>query len=194
MSGTDDLKDLLDRLKDEVGPLPEHAERAPRALPPAERKPQQGVTARFQRQPRPEMQREMPRDGGGAGSVWSENKETMLFGVLASIIMAFGGILAGLDYLVLAGTVFFMLFALVMFLALFGTYLNSRHRAAGPDPALNARVEAMARKLEALGSRPPSPGPLVQGGPERDRELEGKVEELRVLVKSLSRAVEHNGK
>lgn len=194
MSDTDDLKELLDRLKGEVRPAaPREEEPGFRAAPPAERARPQAAFPRFQRQPAAEAPRDFQRDAGGANVVWSENKEAMLFGVLASIIMAFGGILAGLDYLVLAGAVFFMLFSLVMFLALFGFYLNLRRRAS-PDSGLTARVDALSRKVETLSSRAASSGPLAAAGGERDRELEGKVEELRVLVKSLSRAIEQNGK
>lgn len=193
MSDTDDLKDLLDRLKGEVRPAAQREEEViSRAAPPAERARPQAAFPRF-RQPAPEAPRDFQRDSGGANVVWSENKEAMLFGVLASVIMAFGGILAGLDYLVLAGAVFFMLFSLVMFLALFGFYLNLRRRAA-PDSGLAARVDALSRKVETLSSRAASSGPLAAAGGERDRELEGKVEELRVLVKSLSRAIEQNNK
>ncbi len=192
MSDTDDLKNLLERLKGEVGPLPPAAPNpGPRPAPAAERPQPQAGPARFQRFSRPEPQHEPPREGGGQSLIWSENKEAMLFGVLASVIMAFGGILAGLDYLVLAGAVFFMLFSLAMFLALLGVYLNMRRRAE-PDPVLASRVDALARKVEMLGARPAASGPLAPAAGARDRELEGKVEELRVLVKSLSRALEQN--
>ncbi|OGR63589.1 MAG: hypothetical protein A2X31_05230 [Elusimicrobia bacterium GWB2_63_22] len=204
MSGTEDLKDLLDRLKGEVGPLPPpeeprtyappREEPRPLAAQPAERPGErENGFSRFGRPHRPEAQRD-PAQGSGVNLVWSENKETMLFGVLASLIISLGGVLSGLEYLVLIGAVFFILFSLVMFLALFGYYLNFRRRAV-PDPALAARLEALTRKVEALGARSPGAGPsLSSSGPEKERELEHKVEELRVLVKSLSRAVEQNNK
>lgn len=189
MSGTDDLKDLLDRLKSEVGPLPPEEELRPRAAQQQERRPERAeIFTRFQRPHRPEAQRE-PSSGGGANLVWSENKETMLFGVLASLIITLGGVLAGLEYLVLIGAAFFMLFSLLMFLALFGYYLNFRRKAA-PGQDMAERLDALSRKVEALGARAPQAGPsLPSSGNERDRDLEHKVEELRVLVKSLSRAV-----
>lgn len=193
MSDTDDLKDLLDRLKGEVHPVPQEEPRF-RTTPPEERARPQGAFPRFQRSAPPEPQRESPRESGGTNVIWSENKEAMLFGVLASVIMAFGGILAGLDYLVLAGAIFFMLFSLVMFLSLFGFYLNMRRRGV-PDAGLAQRLDAISRKVEMLSARAASAGPLADsGGGGRDRELDGKVEELRVLVKSLSRAVEQNNK
>ena len=195
MSGTDDLRNLLDRLKDEVGPLPpEEEEAAPRPLPRAERQPPAaGQPQRFQRGYRQEPPREFQRDAG-VNVVWSENKEAMLFGVLASVIMALGGVLAGLEYLVLVGAVFFILFGLVMFLALFGYYLNFRSRVRS-DQGLSERVDALSRKLETLAARPQPVGQTLGGmGSEKERELEHKVEELRVLVKSLSRAMDQNNR
>ncbi len=204
MSGTQDLKELLDRLKGEVGPLPPPEEPRAYAPPSAEPRPlaaqpaqrpgeRENGFSRFGRPHRPESQRD-PVQGSGLNLVWSENKETMLFGVLASLIISLGGVLSGLEYLVLIGAVFFILFSLVMFLALFGYYLNFRRRG-GPDQALAARLEALTHKVEALGARAPGAGAAISSsGPEKERELEHKIEELRVLVKSLSRAVEQNNR
>ena len=197
MSGTDDLKNLLARLKDEVGPLPPEPVREPaparqqyqREVP----KPQpQGVkNERFTRPYRHEPTRSGVSESGGPNVIWSENKETMLFGVLASLIAALGGILAGLDYLVWIGAVVFMLFSFMMFLALFGYYLNFRRK--GPsDTGLAERVDALSRKVEMLSGRAVSgAGASYQSqGQEKERELEHRVEELRVLVKSLAKSVE----
>lgn len=193
MSETKDLKELLERMKGEVLPLPPSAaEPRPRPAPEARVQPSAGLS-RFQRFSMPEPQRPMPRETGGPNLIWSENKEAMLFGVLASIIMAFGGILAGLDYLVMAGAGFFMLFSLVMFLALFGHYLSMRRRSPH-DSGLAARVDALSRKVEMLSSRAASAVPAASSSGGGDRALEGKVEELRVLVKNLSRAIEQSNK
>lgn len=196
MSGTEDLKDLLDRLKGEVGPLPPEPEPDPEpraAQPPDRQPPRPGGFSRFGLSRRPELPRATSASGG-VNVVWSENKEAMLFGVLASLVIALGGVLAGLEYLVLIGAVFFSLFSLVMFLALFGYYLNFR-RKSGPDQGLAERLDSLARRVETIASRPPAAGPaLPSHGSERDRDLEHKVEELRVLVKSLSRAVDQNNK
>ena len=196
MSGTDDLKNLLARLKDEVGPLPpEPAPPAPARQPyhreaPAPQ-PQPAKSERFVRAYRHEPTRGGLSESGGPNVIWSENKETMLFGVLASLIAALGGILAGLDYLVWIGAVVFMLFSFMMFLALFGYYLNFRRK--GPSEAgLAERVDALSRKIEMLSGRAVSGGGAAYQSPgqERERELEHRVEELRVLVKSLAKSVE----
>jgi len=192
MSGTEDLKNLLDRLKDEVGPLPAEPVRperpAPRAGPVSQgpaRPPE-----RFGKAHRPEAQREVfAAQSGNPG--WNENKEVMLFGMLAALIAALGGILSGLDYLVLIGAVVFMLFSFMMLLALFGHYLTSRRLDPGGS-GLAERVDALSRKVETLGNMAASGGggPYQAAVPEKERELEHKVEELRVLVKTMSRAME----
>ena len=197
MSGTDDLKNLLARLKDEVGPLPPEPAREPaparqpyhRDLPGPQAQPVKNE--RFVRAYRHEPARGGLSESGGPNVIWSENKETMLFGVLTALIAALGGILAGLDYLVWIGAVVFMLFSFIMFLALFGYYLNFRRK--GPsETGLAERVDALSRKIEMLSGRAVSgAGASYQApGQERERELEHRVEELRVLVKSLAKSVE----
>lgn len=197
MSGTDDLKDLLARLKDEVGPLPAEAAPAPARQrrevprPQPQQQPQPVRNERFSRPYRAETARGGLSESGGPNVIWSENKETMLFGVLASLIAALGGVLAGIDYLVLIGAVVFMLFSFMMFMALFGYYLNFRRRGRS-EGGLAERVDALSRKVEMLSGRAVSgPAPSYpSAGQEKERELERRVEELRVLVKSLAKAVE----
>ncbi len=184
MSGTKDLKDLLDRLKGEVGPLPEPepppAAAAQRAFQPGAGR--QDRLLRAERAPEPRV------SDGPHDLVWSENKESILFGMLSTLTAALGGVLAGLDYLALIGAVFFALFSLVMVLALLRVCMNFK-RGGEVSVGLGDRVDALSRKVEMLSSRAASGGggPVPAGG--RDRELEQKVEELRVLVKSLTKAV-----
>ncbi|MDP2866543.1 MAG: hypothetical protein Q8O90_09885 [Elusimicrobiota bacterium] len=189
MSGSKDLKDLLDKLKGEVGSLPKFE--TPQAEQP-QRAPQPGA-GRQERFSRPErVQEQRLPSPGGQNPAWSENKESILFGMLATLTAALGGILAGLDYLVIIGTVFFSCFSLVMALALFGVCLNFR-RGGGETAGLADRIDALSRKVEMLSSRAASGGGSshAAGSPDRAREveLEHKVEELRVLVKSLTKAV-----
>lgn len=197
MSGTDDLKNLLARLKDEVGPLPPEPAREPApARQPYQREaskaqPQGVKSERFTRPYHHEPTRGGLSESSGPNVIWSENKETMLFGVLAALIATLGGILAGLDYLVWIGAVVFMLFSFIMFLALFGYYLNFRRRGA-PEAGLAERVDALSKKIEMLSGRAVSGGGAAYQAPgqDRERELEHRVEELRVLVKSLAKSVE----
>lgn len=193
MSGTDDLKDLLDRLKAEVGPLPPER---PQPLAAAPRAPERSEAPR----PRPErFARPIGSYGARAAESqqqssrelsWRENKEIILFGMLSSLIAALGGVLAGLDYLVLTGAVIFALFSLILLLSLFGQLRSSA--GLETEPGLQERVDALSRKIEALSLRAsPDQGAGHAGGDAgRELELERKVEELRVLFKSLAKAVE----
>lgn len=196
MSGTKDLKDLLDRLKSEVVPVAEEPRDAglPAAAHPARRfqayrdkEPAQ----RAYRAPEPRAEASAERSDHS----FSENKETMLFGMLAGLVAALGGVLAGLEYLVLAGSVIFSVFALLLAALLLRVSVLARRR--GQDaPGLTERVDALSRRVETLSSRAASsgaPGAAQAAGP-RDRELEQKVEELRTLVKGLAQALKEGDK
>jgi len=194
MSDTKDLKDLLDRLRSETGPLP------PESVPAGE--PGQADPPRPARtwgKPAPGFKPYRLPEAGAAHSApvnpaWSENKEIMLFGMLAALVAALGGILAGLEYLVVAGAAVFSMFALVLALALLRvTFITTRR---GPEgPGLAERVDALSKRVELLSSRAAAVVPRAQGGaPASERELEQKVEELRVLIKSLAKAVESSNK
>lgn len=203
MSGTKDLKDLLERLKGEVGPLPgdrlseggfsepgqsEAPGRPPFAHPgpgPAGAR-REGVNRPYRLpEARPEAADKI------SGTAWAEIKETILFGMLGSLTAALGGVLAGYEYLVIAGIAIFSLFSLVMAVAIFRLVLNSQ-RPAQDSNGLLERVDALSKRVEVLSSRAVSGGmhPQPQSGGGGDRELEQKVEELRTMVKSLSKAIE----
>lgn len=191
MSGTKDLKELLDKLKVEIGPPPPQAQPEREAPRPAQGReapqPASPRQDRFYRQARPPEQ--WPSSGGSQSSAWSENKESMLFGMLASLTATLGGILAGFEYLVLIGAVVFSLFSIVMLLTLLRVALKSGRN--GEASGLADRVDALSRKVEMLSSRAAGGGggPSSSGNPDKERELEQKVEELRVLVKTLAKAV-----
>lgn len=192
MSDTKDLKYLLDKLKSEVGPLPQGreagggglasmAERP--ALPPARRR--EGAYRPYQ--PHSDIPAAPERHLNPA---WSENKEIMLFGMLASLVAALGGMMEGFGYLVAIGSALFALFSLVTCVVLLRISLFA-NRHAPADTALTERLDFLSKRVETLSSRSVSPGADSYGAvPGRDAELEHKVEELRVLVKSLSKAIE----
>lgn len=201
MSGTKDLKDLLDRLKSEVGPAP-----ADRPSEGRFSEPGQPLSARpglapaglrregLSRAYRPPEGRPEAADKL-SGTAWAEIKETILFGMLGSLTAALGGVLAGYEYLVIAGIAIFSLFSLVMAVAISRLLVNSQ-RPAPETNGLIERVDALSKRVEVLSSRAVSGGVHAQPqqGGAGDRELEQKVEELRTLVKSLSKAVEGGNK
>ncbi|MDA8244168.1 MAG: hypothetical protein M0025_08630 [Elusimicrobia bacterium] len=185
MSDSEDMKYLLDRLKSEVGPVREEGrEPLPRPMPDRAAPQPAPAYEGFRRPYRaPEQPERRPLPSG-----WSENKEMLLFGMLASLIAALGGILAGLGYVVAVGTASFGLFALVTAVALMKICLF-RPGQPQEDSALNARLDALSRRVEALSNRAVSVSSGHQAAAP-DPELERKVEELRVLMKSLAKAVE----
>jgi len=209
MSGTKDLKDLLERLKGEVEPLPGDSlsgdrfsgpgQAEPSGRPPAYRPGPGPVPAGARREGmnRPYRLPETRPDAADklSGTAWAEIKETILFGMLGSLTAALGGVLAGYEYLVIAGIAIFSLFSLVMALAIFRLVLNSQ-RPPQEANGLIERVDALSKRVEVLSSRAVSNGahPQPQPGAAADRELEQKVDELRILVKSLSKAVEGGNK
>lgn len=205
MKNENELKDLLDRLRVEVRSVPGAGAGAPEkpAGGPQEGPEKFRPLVPFNRPPRPDKpsparfefsRPERVASTSAPNIVWSENKEAMLFGVLASLAAALGGILAGQDHIVLAGTVAFMLFSFVMVLTLFGYYISFRGNGqAAPSPG--ARLEQLSRRLDSLEERLLSgkAGSVESAGPLKDRELEQKVEELRKVVKSLVKAVDQGG-
>ncbi len=191
MSDTSDLRDLLDKLRRETGPLPpEPGEEAGAPVPAVQpRRPanwaRPAAAYRPYRQSEPVLPAEPPHV-----SFWSENKEILLFGMLASLVAALGGVLAGLEYLVVAGTGVFVMFSLVLCAALIRVLLVTTRRPAA-NQALEERIDALSKRVEALSLKAASQGAPAQGVPSApDPGLERKVEELRIMIKNLSKAVE----
>lgn len=153
-----------------------------------------GITSRGRR-PLSEPAPEPPAAHHGS-LIWAENKETLIFGLLISVLASALGVIGGYPYLVLFGSVAFMLFAIASFLMLVGYYFNSRRRGA-TDFSATDKIERLRRKIEALEMRSPggqsfSSAPAQDGA--RDKELERKIEELRAIVRTLSKAVENPGR
>jgi hypothetical protein len=208
MSGTKDLKDLLERLKGEVGPLPgdslpdgrfsesgQSESGRPQAYRPGPGPAPAGVRRDAMNRPyRPPEGRPEAADKLSV-TAWAEIKETILFGMLGSLTAALGGVLAGFEYLVIAGIAIFSLFSLVMAVAISRLVLNSQRHTQETN-GLAERVDALSKRVEVLSSRAVSDGvhPQPQFSSVADRELEQKVEELRTMVKSLSKAIEGGNK
>ena len=203
MSRIDDLKSLLERLKGEVSASPgpdlpsERGAGAPGTVPILPLATLAGLPAGRQvnrdspqprpgQPPRPEFIR---RTGPGhAIQIWAEQGDHA-FGMLASVIVLLGGLAASL----LADgdrRAFFVLFAAVMAAVLSATPGISA-RGGGGDNSGCQRLEQL-QEVEGLALRaggPEQPSSAFRGG---DRDLERKVEELRMLVRSLAKAVKIN--
>lgn len=193
MSDTKDLKELLDRMRKETGAEPA-APAVPAPAPDARRRPFQAaapaaraVGQRPQAVKPPERpsyngfkRPDAPLHGPSAQSSWGESKEAILFGMFSSLLLALGGVLAGLEYLCIIGGAAFMFFSAVMAMALYAHLRAARPAQPQADPGLTARVDALSRKVELLAEK-------ASAAPSAAQALEAKVEELRVMVRNLAR-------
>jgi hypothetical protein len=182
---------MLEKLKSEVGPLPAAPER-PSALRrpdvPAARPPvREGIYRPYIQQDISDRQKERT-----SVSAWAENREAILFGMLSALAATVVGALQGIHYLVLAGTVVFCVFALVAAAALLRVCLVSRSRPSSEaEHVLADRLDALSRRVEMLSSKAAAEGlPSRASAQAGEPELERKLEELRVVVRSLSKAIE----
>ena len=105
MKDTDDLEKLLDSLKREVSP--------------SEASRWKGVRPGSDAHPPHEPKEEQARPGAWTHhcphrEVWSENKEAILMGMLASVCVIIAGAISGLDYIVMVGGAAFAVFVVIM--------------------------------------------------------------------------------
>jgi hypothetical protein len=191
MAKIEELKDLLKKLKSEVS----YSEKSPSLEAGLDFKnrliAEQGRI--FESKPRPFADARLQKTPAGIDKnkipfnvVWSENKETVLFGIMASVLVILAGIIASTDYLVLVGAVGFLLFVFIMFLLMF-YYAASLRK--GKETNINVdnidrRIDELERKISVLSYQKGS-----QMGWSKEKELEGKIEELRTIVKSISKSI-----
>lgn len=100
-------------------------------------------------------------------TVWSENKESLLFCMLASACVILTGVLSQKEYVVLAGTISFVLFSIVAFSAFF------RYVSALSSRSLLAKNESQRYYVPTAMSA------------DKEKELEYKIDELRSIIKTL---------
>jgi hypothetical protein len=152
---TEDLKNILARMRTEADAGP--AEPVPAAAPPPAAD-EKRIAAKLAKAPKPAPARIVVEEERVPAVVagWRENKESMLFGTLCSLIMALGGVLSGLELVIYIGAGAFALFALIMASALAMSAMPGR--ASGSERALAARIDAVSQRLEALAGRLDSGG------------------------------------
>ncbi len=113
-----------------------------------------------------------PQPASRFNAVWSENKESLLFCLLASACVILTGVLSQKEYVTLAGTISFVLFSIVSFAAFF-RYVSTSSSAENLQPQ-SFRYEPQKHYPSTMSA-------------DKERELEGKIEELRSVIKALSR-------
>lgn len=121
------------------------------------------------------------------GNLWSENKEIVLFSLLASAVLSIVGIISSVDYLTLVGAIGFLLASIVVFLLMFN-YAGTVKKDGPSNDGLEMRIEELSQKMESMNVGEYSSNSFSPSD-ERVQEMEGKIEELRTIVKSLMKAV-----
>jgi len=110
--------------------------------------------------------------------VWAENKETLLFSVLSSIIVIMIGFLSGYDYIIIGGFLAFILFSVLIFFTFFKYVTVVSAKAKIPQDLIN-KIETLERKVEFLLRKDIK---TPQGKVEK---IEEEVREIKLVLKSV---------
>ncbi|MBU2531085.1 MAG: hypothetical protein KKD35_08635 [Elusimicrobia bacterium] len=119
--------------------------------------------------------------------LWCENKELVLFSLLASAVLSIVGILSLVDYLTIVGAIGFLLSSIAIFLLMFN-YATSVKKDAPLDDNIQMKIDELSRKIESTNLGDFSSSSFAPTD-EKVQEMEGKIEELRTIVKTLMQAV-----
>lgn len=122
--------------------------------------------------------------------LWSENKEFVLFSLLASVVLSIVGIISSVDYLTLVGAIGFLLSAIVIFLMMFN-YAEAIKKKSPADVNMQARIDELSQKIESVNTGDYSVASFSPSD-EKFQEMEGKIEELRTIIKPLMKAMGNN--
>lgn len=111
--------------------------------------------------------------------IWSENKETLLFSLLISVVVIIIGLISNYIYITFAGILSFLLFSVLVFITFFNYVLVSKQRSQLPSSIID-KISTIESKLDFL---------YKKGGSfssnEKYSELEEKVEELKNIVRTI---------
>jgi len=111
--------------------------------------------------------------------IWSENKETLLFGMLISVIVVILGIMVNTEYIIITGTISFILFSFISFLV-FLRYITIISAQNKVPPDLRDRIDKVEDKIEALINNK-----NIYLSDNRNEELNEKIEELKTIIRTL---------
>jgi len=111
--------------------------------------------------------------------IWSENKETLLFSILSSIIIVLLGLLSSYEYLVVAGSISFILFSVLIFITFFKYIFVAYQKSKVSEDLIN-RISVLERKIDFISKKDFSSGQTQRYG-----EIESEVKELKSVVKTI---------
>ncbi|MEW6013494.1 MAG: hypothetical protein AB1602_08865 [Elusimicrobiota bacterium] len=110
--------------------------------------------------------------------IWSENKETLLFSLLASIIVIVVGLISSYEYLAVIGSVSFMLFSVLVFITFFRYVLVAYQKSKVPEDIIN-RINVIEKKIDYISKKETG---LGLG---RSKDLENEVQEIKSVLKTV---------
>lgn len=119
-------------------------------------------------------------------SLWNENKEFALFSLLASAVLSIVGIIVSVNYLIIVGSIGFLLTILAMFFVAV-KHMRGGVKSALPDNDLQKKINELSQKIELMEAKDYSANGFSLSD-ERVQEMEGKIEELRTIVKTLMKS------
>lgn len=113
--------------------------------------------------------------------IWSENKETLLFSILISVVVIIIGLISNYMYITFAGILSFLLFSVLVFITFFNYVLVSKQKSQIPSDIVS-KINTIESKLDFLYKKSGGGGFSLN---EKYSELEEKVEELKSIVKTI---------
>lgn len=113
--------------------------------------------------------------------IWSENKETLLFSLLISVVVIIIGLISNYIYITFAGILSFLLFSILVFITFFNYVLVSKQKSQIPSDIIS-KINTIENKLDFLYKKG---GTTSFSSNEKYLELEERVEELKNVVKTI---------
>lgn len=194
MAEQNDFKDLLKKLKSEVRPFYEGGsvkrpspEAGPLDVPAPSSEEKKPAAANPAAQERSYPPRAEKTAANGRGR--EDHREIILLGVLCSIIAVIIGVVVPVNYLTVVGSIGFAICLLAMaWQVIPNSSFKSKAGAETLDKIqeLSERVSMIERKLSVMKTGYPG----LDVSKTRAHDLDEKIEELRVLVKSLAKTVQ----
>jgi ABC-type multidrug transport system fused ATPase/permease subunit len=115
--------------------------------------------------------------------IWSENKESLLLFLLASVIVIVLGLISSVNFLTVIGSISFLVFTALIFITFFRYVSSAVSRTRVPDEIIN-RIESIERRIDFLSKKD---GISSNTLPEkRLSRLEEEIQEMRMVLKTIT--------
>ncbi|MGC9070079.1 MAG: hypothetical protein ACP5IO_02065 [Elusimicrobiales bacterium] len=109
--------------------------------------------------------------------VWSENKETLIFFMILSVIVIFAGLISGLEYITFAGVASFLLSAAIIFITFYRYVITASSKVLLPNDLVD-RVNELENKVSYIMKK------NVSNSGDNERIIE-ELNEIKSVVKIL---------